>query len=245
MVSATSAADPPTATRSGTLRGLAFTIWLPQPPAPPARAGVVIVHGAGSRKESHADFARAAVGAGLGALCFDQRGHGASGGRLDGRAVEDVLMFVVHLCLTIGGRETPIAVRGSSMGGCLAILAAARGTVAVDAVVAICPASTTGLARALRAGSLGFDADAESLGALLDGEDLTAAAASLTIPVLLMHAERDEVIPVAHARALAPMLTAPGSRYVEVPGGDHRSIQHDPGCQGVAVAFLLDALSRR
>ena len=57
----------------------------------PPLGGVVIVHGAGSRKENHFDFARAARAAGLAAVVYDQRGHGESDGPLDDRLVDDVL----------------------------------------------------------------------------------------------------------------------------------------------------------
>ena len=43
-----------------------------RPPWP----GMVIVHGAGSAKENHADFGRACAAAGWAALAYDQRGHG-------------------------------------------------------------------------------------------------------------------------------------------------------------------------
>jgi pimeloyl-ACP methyl ester carboxylesterase len=105
-------------------------------------AGVVIIHGAGSSKESHHDFARAARSAGLSAVCFDQRGHGDSGGELDGRALEDVATVAALL------GDVPLVTRGSSMGGYLAILAAER--LGAAAVVAICPASSDGLWRGLR-----------------------------------------------------------------------------------------------
>ena len=59
----------------GEVDGLAYSLWLPEGDP---WAGVVILHGAGSCKESHHDFARAARAAGLSAVCFDQRGHGAS-----------------------------------------------------------------------------------------------------------------------------------------------------------------------
>ena len=42
--------------------GLAYSLWLPR--ARPPRGGVVILHGAGSCKENHHDFARAALAAG-------------------------------------------------------------------------------------------------------------------------------------------------------------------------------------
>ena len=118
----------------GKTDGLAYSLWLPDGDP---WAGVVIIHGAGSSKESHHDFARAARSAGLSAVCFDQRGHGDSGGELDGRALEDVATVAALL------GDVPLVTRGSSMGGYLAILAAER--LGAAAVVAICPASADGL----------------------------------------------------------------------------------------------------
>ena len=69
-------------TEISAVEGLAYSLWLPE--RRPARAGVVILHGAGSCKESHHDYARVVLGAGLAAIVFDQRGHGASR-RPDGR----------------------------------------------------------------------------------------------------------------------------------------------------------------
>jgi uncharacterized protein len=245
MVSGLRTVTPLLPTEAGKLRGAAYTLWLPQPPAPPAHGGVVVIHGADSCKESHHDFARAAVALGLGVICFDQRGHGETGGRLDGRAIDDVLMFVVHLACTLGDRLAPIALRGSSMGGYLAILAAAEGVargVRTGAVVAICPASGEMLIRGLREGRFSFAVDAPALEAFLSGHDLREAAAALTQPVLLMHAEGDERVPIAHSRELAQGLTVAGSRLIAVPGGHHRSIQHDVGLQAVSLRFIMRSL---
>ena len=240
MVSATRTVDPLLPADTGVLDGLAYTLWLPPPPQPPARAGIVVVHGADSCKESHHDFARAAVALGLAVICFDQRGHGESAGAMDGRAVEDVVMFVVHLRQTLGDRRTSIALRGSSMGGYLAILTAA--THEVQAVVAICPASAEGLRRGLRDGRFSFAADRDALIRFLDGHDVTDAARSLTMPLLLLHAEGDEQVPVEHSRELAAVVTSPGSRLIAVPGGHHRSIQHDDELQAVSLRFIARTL---
>src|SRR3954464_4601244 len=96
--------------------GLAYSLWLPDGDP---WAGVVIVHGAGSCKESHHDFARAARSAGLAAVCFDQRGHGATGGELDGRVLSDVASMAGLL------GDAPLVLRGSSMGGYLSLVAGA------------------------------------------------------------------------------------------------------------------------
>jgi alpha-beta hydrolase superfamily lysophospholipase len=218
----------------GKLDGLAYSLWLPD--GAPPHGGVVILHGAGSCKESHHDFARAVLPAGLAAICFDQRGHGASDGPMDGRAVEDVVTITALLRERCNQPGLPVALRGSSMGGHLALIAA-DGTGA-RAVVAICPASTAGLRRGIAAGTLRFEADVPALDRLLSRYDLHDVAASLTIPVLILHAEGDEVVPIEHSRELAAHLQAQTSRLIGMPGGHHRSIQHDPELHGVTVRFI-------
>ena len=65
------------------------------------------------------------------------------------------------------------------------------------------------------------------------------------MPVLLLHAEGDEQVPVEHSRELAAALHAPGSRLIVVPGGHHRSIQHDGELQAVSLRFIERALAER
>lgn len=254
------AIDPLRPARTGVEDGLAYALWLPEgadraaatgAPTPLAEpgpdrgsaAGVVIVHGAGSAKESHYDFARAAIAPGLAALSFDQRGHGESEGPMDGRAVDDVVSMAALLRRELGDPGAPVALRGSSLGGFLAILSAERAQ--ASAVIAICPASASGLRRGLRAGSLRFDADAEALEALLLASDLQAAVQSLSAPLLLLHAQGDEQVPVQHSRELAAAVSSPGSRLIEVPGGHHRSVQHDEELQAVSLRFLERPLGLR
>jgi uncharacterized protein len=207
----------------GEVDGLAYSLWLPEGDP---WAGLVILHGAGSCKESHHDFARAARAAGLAAICFDLRGHGETGGRLDARVLDDVATVSARL------GDLPLALRGSSMGGYLAILAAEH--VRAQAVVAICPASSDGLWRGLRGGEFEFDADIPSLEAFLAEHPLMVD--DLPTPLLLLHAEGDERVPVAHSRELA--RRAPHAEIVVVPGGHHRSVQHDAELQGHALRWL-------
>ena len=197
--------------------------------------GLVILHGAGSRKENHADMAAAAVAAGLATVRFDMRGHGATHGLLDGRALDDVAAAAELL-----PRGLPFALRGSSMGGYLALVAAERAGAA--AVVAICPAPAPLLARGLRTGRLEVAADAATLEALLAAHPLEAAVAALELPVLIQHAEGDEQVPVAGSRALGARLRHAASRLDVFPGGDHRSVQHDPAAQAAALEWLRGAI---
>jgi pimeloyl-ACP methyl ester carboxylesterase len=218
----------------GVHEGLAFALFLP---AGDPAATVVVLHGANSCKESHFDFGRACRADGLAAICFDMRGHGDSDGPMDGRALDDVAAMAALARDRTGVQA--VALRGSSMGGYLALVAAAPAD--ARAVVAICPASARGLARGLRDGRFEFAADAAALGPVLDEHDELRAAERLAVPLLLLHAEGDEVVPVEHSRALH--VAAAGSRLVAVPGGHHRSVQHDPELQALATRFIRDAVA--
>lgn len=210
----------------GSRDGLVYTLWLPDR-AP--EGGVVVLHGAGSCKENHHDMARAARDAGLAAVAFDMRGHGASEGALDGRAIDDVATIAELL-------PRPLALRGSSMGGYLAIAAAER--VGASAVVAVCPAPGELLQLGLRASAFEFRADVESLAQALARHDLGAIVERSTIALMLLHAHGDERVPVAHSRDLHERSAAPVKRLIVVPGGHHRSVQHDAELQGETLRFI-------
>ena len=62
--------------------------------------------------------------------------------------------------------------------------------------------------------------------------------------MLLLHAEGDEQVPIELSRELAGELRHPRSRLIEIPGGHHRSIQHDEELQAVSLRFLVNALPR-
>src|SRR5215212_10162790 len=63
-------------TQLGVHEGRPYMLWLPHSKAP--WPGMVILHGAGSRKENHGEFGRACAASGWAAISFDQRGHGES-----------------------------------------------------------------------------------------------------------------------------------------------------------------------
>ena len=160
-----------------------------------------MLHGAGSCKESHYDFARAAIALGSRRCRLTSAATAQSDGPMDGRAIDDVVAMASLLRRELGAPGAQVALRGSSMGGYLALRCAEPADAA--AVVAICPASASGLRRALNDGALRFDADPEALGELLDAGDLQPVVAQLTIPILLLHAQGDEQVPVQHSRELA------------------------------------------
>src|SRR4051794_25831493 len=103
----------------GVADGRPYLLWLPDRPSP--WPGMVIVHGAGSAKENHADFGRACAGAGWAALAYDQRGHGEGEDEMSAEALADVGRMARFLAARDGVDPARICVRGSSMGGFVAI----------------------------------------------------------------------------------------------------------------------------
>lgn len=226
----------------GTHAGRPYWLW--RPASPPPWPAMVIIHGAGSAKESHADFARLCAANGWVALTYDQRGHGESADEMAPAALADVGALASLLASRPGVDGKRVCVRGSSLGGYLAIRAAA-GEPAIAGVIAICPASGEGLRRGLHAGSLQMRADVAALGAWLGEHDLRDAAAALAPkPLILLHAEGDERVPYAWSQELYARAGAATSRLLIVPGGHHRSVQHDPELQATALAWLARALER-
>jgi alpha-beta hydrolase superfamily lysophospholipase len=231
--------DPPQPPDLSRRDDLAYALFTPtERPV----AGVVISHGAGSAKESHFEFARVCAAHGLAALAFDARGHGASEGPFGPSAVDDVLT----MCAVMREHAPAVALRGSSLGGLLSIHAAARDP-ELCAVVAICPATDAGFRRSLLSGNRlpPFECDVPATAAWLDTLDVEVAVTQLgaETALLLLHAAGDDVVPVAVSEGLYAAAHQP-KKLVVVPGGHHRSVQHDAELQGVSARFVVRAASR-
>lgn len=188
--------------------------------AGPASAAVVVIPGFGSVKENHADFAHAVGAHGITALTMDVRGQGGSGGVLDAGAIDDVLAAIAWL--RARGHRL-LGLRGSSMGGFLALHAAARDG-DVRAVVAICPARPQSLA--LRTPTP-WPRD-------LPLEPVVAVPG---VARGFWHARDDERVPWGATWALVQRAPHPKHLRVEM-GGSHGSLQHDPAVLADTAAFM-------
>lgn len=227
----------------GVASGLAFALRLPDPtehsgPHP----GVVICHGAGSCKENHADFAVMAASKGWVALAFDARGHGETGPGLDDQAVPDVVRMVELLRARPDVDPARVIVRGSSMGGALALYGACS-SMEVAGAIAVCPAPEQGLLMGLKAGAFEIRvADLPAIERWIARHRLIDEIAQMSgRPLLLIHAEGDEQVPISHSRDLYAAAGEP-KRLIEVPGGDHRSTQHDPALQAESLDWVEERL---
>lgn len=201
-------------------------------------AAVVFVHGIHvNRASDHAlEIAARLQAAGYGVLLFDLRGHGESGGRTvsGGYFERQDLLGAVDLLRARGVPDGRIGVIGNSMGGAVAILAAALEP-AIGAVVADSPYARaedlvpqeTARATGVPAWSVvPFVPGMRVAARLVFGIDLAAlapeaAAARLDLPLLLIHGTADTRVPAAHSERIRRASRNPRTVLWLVPGAGH------------------------
>ena len=203
--------------------------------APSPTATVFVLHGIRDRRDSMRGIANAFASHGVRAVLVDLRGHGRSTGDfLSYGVVERVDLATVATTLGERGQIAgPLGVYGYSYGAATAIEWAASDP-RIRAVVAVAPfASLRAIVpeytplplpggfvnecvdEAGREG--GFDPDSASP---LDAVTKTA------VPVLVVHGDADERIPLAHSQRIAT-AGAGHTELIVVPGENHESIGAD------------------
>ncbi len=184
---------------------------------------LLVLHGAGSRGSSHAEFVETAKARRYRVLAPNLP-------QLD----ESIVDWVRHVCAP----ETVL--RGSSLGAYLALHAAVLDE-NIAVVIAIAPTSE-GLIRE-RFGEWGMPVTEWSWLRFLDEHDLFEAVTRIRVPVLYVHARDDERIPLAHSERLHE-LTA-GSELVVVENGGHAGPSHDPAVHELTLDWLDRVLAPR
>lgn len=204
---------------------------------------VILSHGLISSMESPkfrlmADtFAREKIAA----LRFDFRGCGGSGGEIKDTTVsgrmEDLEAVLDHVRRGLGW-EGPVGLLGSSLGGYVSLLVfAKRGDIGAVCVWAT-PFDLKGLSE------LRDDPDMASIGPAfyedLQGHDLASKGPRIH-HLMVIHGERDEVVPKAHAQRIYTIASEPKDLHV-LPHADHRFT--DPSLRIQATELSLKWFQR-
>lgn len=198
-------------------RGHRLAACLHRPADRPVRGAIVVAHGMLSSKDSpkHQALADRLAAAGFAALRFDFTGLGESEGSQESltvsREIEDLRAALQLLEDRLG---LPAAVVGSSLGGTVAVLAAADRDDLRALVTIAAPARLPHQPRAAWGHGHGHRSDGRvevAKGTFLRREffedagrhDVVRAARAVRCPWLVVHGERDDVVPPADARLLA------------------------------------------
>jgi putative redox protein len=240
-----------TNSRGDTLSGV-----LHHPAQGTSRGAVILCHGMESNKESEklVYLGRAMAQLGIMVLRFDFRYVGESNGRFEditySGEVED--LKAAH-ALVQSRNPGKTAILGSSMGGTVALLFAAQQpslaalvTVATPIHPERFPSRVLTLAQADEWHARGFthyNGQRINLSLLDDLEslDVPEAVKKITCPVLILHGDADEVVPVEEAYELYACLTN-SKRLSILPATDHRL--SDPAVMRRAIAEALDWLTQ-
>jgi uncharacterized protein len=227
--------------------------------------GVVLVHGWDSARDRMLGNIEFLHAAGFHCLAFDVRGHGANpaetlpvtGGEFGADASAAFATLMGRPEVTVG------AILGHSMGAVGAILAAAADPRVAALVSSSAPSDPRRLvSETFRLAHLPFPAPIavplswlttreflRPRGHRVDDVSAGAAIARYGGPVLLVHGELDQVIPVAHAERLRVAASAgrpTGARTVKVfvvARGGHTWLYEDEGYRREIASFLARELA--
>lgn len=198
------------------------TVTIRYHPASPELPTVLHFHGNGEIASDYDDLAPAYHQAGASLVCADYRGYGHSTGHPSVRALirdaHKVLDFVLEL-LQARGHAGALVVMGRSIGSAPAIeLASERGTDIDGLIIESGFAQSAPLLSlfGLSLSSFGLD---KVLG--MDNEDKLA---TVKLPLLLLHAEGDTLLPPWHAQKNFQRAVSDQKRLVLIPNADHNTI---------------------
>ena len=204
--------------------------WIPARAAP-ARGHVLFFHGNAGNVSHRLDHARALTVAGLDVLLLDYRGYGRSTGRPSEEGLHRDAR-AARAALVAGGQVDParLVYMGESLGGAVALRLALE-----EAPLACVLQSTfTSLRDVARQH---YPAALSALAG--DAYPNRERIARLQAPVLILHGEVDEIVPVSHAEALFEAAREPRRLHI-VPGAGHNDLVQVMGpSYGTEVAAWL------
>jgi dipeptidyl aminopeptidase/acylaminoacyl peptidase len=197
---------------------------------------LILPHGGPAVRDSVAfDYiAQYAARLGYGVLQVNYRGssgygraHLRAGDRQRGLAIQDDVTDAVNHLLGLGVADASrLCIGGGSFGGYIALMGALRTPALYRCAVSI--NGVADLRREVREfrRSPHREILLESVAAerqQLEETSPVARAASLAVPLLVIHGEDDQIVPPAHARDLVRALAAAGIAHEAhfLPGGDH------------------------
>jgi uncharacterized protein len=190
------------------------------------RPVIVYFHGNGGNLGHRITRFRALTDAGYGLLALSYRGYGGSSGRptesgimLDAKAVYE------EAARRYGDR---LVLWGESLGTAVAVALAAER--AATAVILEAPFIST-----LALATSHYPIFPVSW-MMKDQYRTDLKIAQVTAPVLVMHGERDDIVPIAHGEAIFAAVTAP-KRFARFPAGGHVDLG-DHGAVAAARAFI-------
>jgi uncharacterized protein len=197
----------------------------------PDKGTVVHMHGNAQNMSAHWLYAGWLPAHGFSVFTFDYRGYGNSQGTPDPRGIfEDAIAALDHA----HSRHETLYVFGQSLGGMLAIAAAAARPHGIRAVCAEAPVHSYS--------AWAEDVMPEKELVLDDTHCASEWAGKLATPLLLLHGNHDRVVPHEHSERIFAVAPEP-KRLVTIPGGEHNDAmteRHGTAYQDMLARFYME-----
>lgn len=228
---------PPAGVRASALQvgdGIQLAVWQAAPKGKP-RAAIILLHGIADSKKCFAGSLRSWADQGILAIAPDLRGHGDSGGTASYGDWEKYDMSRLREEVTREHPGIPVGLWGTSYGGAVALQSAAADPlfsfvivestfsslrkIACDQVSMHTHGSLAWLAPIAlrRAGELGnFD---------FSRVEPARAAGMISMPVLHLHGEKDELISIEHAHLIRAASRGARYQFLSFAQGGHYNLR--------------------
>ncbi|MEX2200680.1 MAG: alpha/beta hydrolase [Dongiaceae bacterium] len=231
--------DPPStigglvAATLATADGLDLHFWLAPPD--PGRAVIVYFHGNGGNAGDRADALAPLIAAGQGVVLAEYRGYGGNPGKPSEVAfLADGAAYLDAVRSRFPGHR--IVLWGESLGGGIALPLALDDGVA--GVILDSPFTSVPALAAEKYPWVPVDA------LLRTRFDNLARIGELRVPLLILHGERDPIVPVSHGRRLLAAAGEPKTG-IFLPGIGHLAfLVDDSGAARMAVEGFLAVVER-
>ena len=187
---------------------------------------VVHIHGNAGSLLGHIAFSAHLPSAGFNLFIFDYRGYGESEGAAitRGPLIEDAKAAVRTVRARPDVDPSRVALYGHSLGGGIALNVLADDPTLLGAVLESPISSWRDAAATVIGGDPpSWWARWLAFWMIPDGKRPLDAIARIQQPILIVHGDSDRIVSVGHGRRLAE--AGPTVRLVELPGGDHNTLQ--------------------
>jgi pimeloyl-ACP methyl ester carboxylesterase len=200
---------------------------------------VVLLHGWGGHSGQLTSFVAPLLSRGLSVLALDAPGHGRSS-----RGLSSAVQFARALRAVVDATGPVHGVVAHSLGGCAVALAARDGLPVSRVVLIASPVNPPAWVEVFAA-RFGLTPEVVDLmkrrsehriGFRWDDLRVTALAAGLRQPLLVIHDRHDAEVPLSDGASIAAAW--PGGRLVETAGLGHHRVLRDPAVIAQAADFL-------
>jgi hypothetical protein len=218
-------------------------------PAPGRALGTILfLHGNAENVSTHIMSVRWLPDRGFNVFLLDYRGYGASAGKPTLAGVQDDVESALKMLIARPGVDASrIVVFGQSLGGAIAVHRVAHTAYRENIRALVVESAFSGYRRITR----------EKLGdfwltwplqyplswTVSDAYNPSAAVADISpIPLLIIHGDRDPIVPVHHGQQLFELAREPKQLWI-VPGGGHIQAFQRQSYRDRFVAWLTEVLS--